>query len=94
MPVFFQFLFKLPETLLLLTSYSRGLTKDRLRLYFDDFARIPLRCPSAPEQQRIADCLTSLDDLIAAQTQTLEALKTHKQGLMQQLFPSPEAVAV
>jgi type I restriction enzyme S subunit len=41
------------------------------------------------EQQRIADCLTSLDDLIAAQTQTLEALKTHKQGLMQQLFPSP-----
>jgi type I restriction enzyme S subunit len=50
--------------------------------------------PPVPEQQRIAECLTSLDDLIAAQTQTLEALKTHKQGLMQQLFPSPEAVAV
>jgi len=44
------------------------------------------------EQQRIADCLTRLDDLIAAQTQKLEALKTHKKGLMQQLFPSPEAV--
>jgi type I restriction enzyme S subunit len=42
------------------------------------------------EQQRIADCLTSLDDLIAAQTQKHEALKTHKKGLMQQLFPSPE----
>ena len=40
---------------------------------------------------RIADCLTSLDDLITAQTQKHEALKTHKQGLMQQLFPSPEA---
>jgi type I restriction enzyme S subunit len=40
--------------------------------------------------QRIADCLTSLDDLIAAQTQKLEALKTHKKGLMQQLFPSLE----
>lgn len=48
---------------------------------------IPLP-PTLPEQQRIADCLTSLDDLIAAQTQTLEALKTHKQGLMQQLFPN------
>jgi type I restriction enzyme S subunit len=46
-----------------------------------------------PEQQRIASCLTSLDDLIAAQTQKHEALKTHKQGLMQQLFPSPEEVA-
>jgi type I restriction enzyme S subunit len=44
------------------------------------------------EQQRIADCLTSLDDIIAAQTQKLEALKTHKKGLMQQLFPSPEEV--
>ncbi|MEI7775400.1 MAG: restriction endonuclease subunit S [Verrucomicrobiota bacterium] len=91
-PVFFQFLFKLPETLLVLTSHSRGLTKDRLRLYYDDFARIPLRCPTPAEQQRIADCLTSLDDLIAAQTQKHEALKTHKQGLMQQLFPSPEEV--
>ena len=39
---------------------------------------------------RIADCLTSLDDLITAQTQKHEALKTHKQGLMQQLFPAPE----
>jgi type I restriction enzyme S subunit len=48
---------------------------------------------SQAEQHRIADCLSSLDDLIAAQTQTLEALKTHKQGLMQQLFPSPESAA-
>jgi type I restriction enzyme S subunit len=48
--------------------------------------------PTLPEQQRIADCLTSLDDLIAAQTQKLEALKTHKKGLMQQLFPSPEEI--
>jgi type I restriction enzyme S subunit len=48
--------------------------------------------PSPAEQQRIADCLTSLDDLIAAQTQKHEALKTHKKGLMQQLFPSPEEV--
>ena len=38
----------------------------------------------------IADCLTSLDDLIAAQIQKFDALKTHKKGLMQQLSPSPE----
>ena len=37
---------------------------------------------------------TRLDDLIAAQIQTLAALKTHQQGLMQQLFPSPDAVEV
>jgi type I restriction enzyme S subunit len=90
-PDFFQYLFKLPATLLLLTAYSRGLTKDRLRLYYDDFARIPLNCPARSEQQRICRLLSSLDDLITAETQKLEALKTHKRGLMQQLFPSPEA---
>jgi type I restriction enzyme S subunit len=47
---------------------------------------------SLPEQQRIADCLTSLDDLIAAHAQKIGALKTHKKGMMQQLFPSPEEV--
>lgn len=44
--------------------------------------------PLPDEQQKIADCLASLDDLITAQTQKLSALKTHKKGLMQQLFPS------
>lgn len=39
------------------------------------------------EQKKIADCLSSLDELIAAQTEKLELLKQHKKGLMQQLFP-------
>lgn len=41
------------------------------------------------EQQRIADCLSSVDDLIAVQSEKLESLRTHKCGLMQQLFPNP-----
>ena len=41
------------------------------------------------EQQKIADCLFELDDLIASETKQLEALKDHKKGLMQQLFPQP-----
>ena len=49
--------------------------------------------PTLAEQHRIASCLSSLDTLITAETQKLEALKTHKKGLMQQLFPAPEAVA-
>jgi type I restriction enzyme, S subunit len=47
--------------------------------------------PQFAEQQRIADCLSSLDTQIAAESDQLAALKTHKQGLMQQLFPTPEA---
>lgn len=49
--------------------------------------------PSPDEQQRIATCLSSLDALITAETQKHEALKTHKKGLMQQLFPSAGEVA-
>ena len=48
--------------------------------------------PGLAEQKRIADCLTSLDNLIAAANQELEALKTHKKGLRQQLFPSAKTV--
>lgn len=88
---FFAYLFKLSQSLELLTAYSHGLTKDRLRLYFDDFARIPLCVPGYEEQQRIADCLSSLDTQIAAESNQLVALKAHKQGLMQQLFPAPVA---
>lgn len=49
-----------------------------------------IKRPGIPEQQRIATCLSNLDSLITAETQKLETLKTHKKGLMQQLFPSPE----
>ena len=51
---------------------------------------LPPVAVSRPEQQKIADCLGSLDDLIAAEGRKLEALRQHKQGLMQQLFPSLE----
>lgn len=58
-------------------------------------AKLRVQLPKdTPEQQRIADCLTSLDDLITAEAEKLEALKTHKKGLMQQLFPSPEEAEV
>ena len=56
------------------------------------FKDLRIAIPALPEQQRIADCLTSLDDLLTAATQELETLKAHKKGLMQQIFPSAEAV--
>jgi len=49
---------------------------------------LPIAVPSSLEQQKIADCLTSLDDLIAAQSQKVESLKAYKKGLMQNLFPA------
>ena len=47
---------------------------------------VPL--PEIEEQQRIADCLSSLDDLISAVADKIETLEEYKKGLMQQLFPA------
>lgn len=59
----------------------------RTRLYFSKLREWKTVLPTLAEQQKIADCLTSLDEVIAAQGRKVEALKTHKRGLMQQLFP-------
>lgn len=56
-------------------------------LYFAELEPLPIHRPSLPEQQKIAECLSSVDELMAAQARKVDALKTHKKGLMQQLFP-------
>jgi type I restriction enzyme, S subunit len=52
------------------------------------YLNLQIRVPTLEEQQTIADCLSSLDELITAQTQKIDTLKAHKKGLMQQLFPA------
>lgn len=51
------------------------------------FFSLSVLSPSIDEQQKIASCLSALDDIIVTETNKLEALKAHKKGLMQQLFP-------
>ena len=61
-----------------------------IRIYGPDLRGVSIKYPEDKcEQQRVAACLASLDNLVAAQAQKLAALKTHKRGLMQQLFPVP-----
>ena len=58
------------------------------RIQVETFLDFPIFLPRMREQQKIAACLTALDDLISAATERLDALKRHKQGLMQQFFPT------
>lgn len=67
-----------------------GARHDRMSISTADFMNLPIPIPEHPEQDRIVTCLSRIDDIIAAQTNKHEALKTHKQGLMQQLFPFAE----
>lgn len=65
---------------------STGSTRKRIGL--DELRNIDLVMPkSLAEQQKIASCLSSLDELITAQAEKIEQLKLHKKGLMQGLFP-------
>jgi len=73
---------------------NTGARHDRMSISSDGFMNMPLTYPvSKKEQQKIADCLSNLDHFITAQAEKIEALKAHKKGLMQGLFPSIEEVA-
>ena len=66
-------------------AVSKGSTFQEISL--EALRNVLIYGPDFPEQQRVADCFTSLDDLIAAETRKLDMLKVHKTGLTQQLFP-------
>ncbi len=76
-----------PQMQKLIDYHSTGSTAKGIKSSV--FVTLNFRHPKVEEQQRIAECISGLDALITAETQKLEALKTHKRGLMQQLFPSP-----
>ncbi len=79
-------------TMLDLSPFVTGAAPPKLTL--GKLKGIPIPLPPKPaEQQKIAECLSWVDELMAAQARKVDALKTHKKGLMQQLFPSPEEVA-
>lgn len=70
---------------------NSGARFDRMNITTEVFFNMPLLLPSdLSEQQKIAECLTALDETINAAQQRLSALKAHKKGLMQKLFPKPD----
>ncbi|RID89795.1 restriction endonuclease subunit S [Gemmobacter lutimaris] len=85
-PQFFNYWFQTSRMLHKLRSYSHGLTMDRLRLYPDDFAKIPLHLPSRAEQDRIAAFFEDIDAKLAALREKADGLRQFKAGLMQRLF--------
>jgi type I restriction enzyme S subunit len=62
-----------------------------VHLYPHQLNKLTLTIPKPDEQQKIAACLSSVDALLAAEREKLEALRAHKKGLMQQLFPAEGA---
>ena len=67
---------------------NEGARAGRFNISIQQFLSTFAWRPEPSEQQKIADCLSSIDELIATQTQKLDDLKAHKKGLMQHLFPT------
>ena len=89
---YFKHFFKSERFIQQLNKNLEGL-RDGKMVSYKQFSELFLPVPSKPEQQKIADCLSSLDDLINAQVKKCDALKLHKKGLMQGLFPSSNEAA-
>lgn len=58
----------------------------RTRLYFKVLKEFKFNVPSLPEQQKIADFLSTIDTVIEKQKATVEAWEERKKGVMQKLF--------
>jgi type I restriction enzyme S subunit len=58
------------------------------KLNTDELEAFELAFPRPAEQRRIAACLSSLNEMLAAQSQKVKGLRVQKKGLLQQLFPS------
>ena len=85
-PGFSRYLFHSPIYRKSVSAIAQGST--RYNLSKKAFLKLRVPVPSTPEeQQKIASCLSSLDELIAAHKDKLDALKDHKKGLLQNLFP-------
>ncbi|WP_419600756.1 restriction endonuclease subunit S [Thiolapillus sp.] len=87
-----NFLFQLIHTDTLINKVlSRCTGSNYPAINSSDLSKIQVVVPRTDEQQKIAHCLSSLDEVIGLESHKLDALKNLKKGLMQQLFPQEVA---
>jgi type I restriction enzyme, S subunit len=75
----------------LLWAYSYGITDDRLRLYYQDFAAIRVRIPDPRRQEGVARALSSLDSAIATVEKLIAVQQQEKRALMRRHFAPTHA---
>lgn len=84
-PVFASYMFKTPRVRYLLWAYSYGMTDDRLRLYYSDFAKIPVSLPNIKMQRAAGVCLAAWDAAIGVTERLLANSRKQKRALIENL---------
>ncbi|ANQ40092.1 hypothetical protein BAR24_00595 [Gluconobacter oxydans] len=84
---FFKHLFKSDFFISSIVGLLNNNLRDGKSISYNQAKTLNLLVPGMDEQRAVADCINSVNELIAAESEKLEALKDQKRGLMQQLFP-------
>ncbi len=84
-PIFASYWFKSARMIYLFWAYSYGLTEDRLRLYYKDFAAIPAEPPPLDQQRRIGLALSECDKAIATTQALISSKRQAKNALIRRL---------
>lgn len=83
---YFSYLFRTAAYMAEVDGYSRGIVKDRNRLYWEDFKRMPSCYPMAEEQTGIADYLDAnallVRKFIRNRRRLIEVLNERKQAII------------
>lgn len=87
-PVYASYLLESARFRYLLWAYSHGITDDRLRLYYDDFARIPVSLPAVSVQEKIGKILATWDKAINAAQHLLATSRQQKRAIAKRVFNS------
>ena len=86
--LYYKYFFKTWRYIQSLNRNLEGI-RDGKMISYSQFSSVKVPYPrSFKEQQKIADCLSSIDELIDAENRKLKALEKYKKGLMQKLFPA------
>ena len=86
--LYYKYFFKTWKYIQSLNRNLEGI-RDGKMISYSQFSSVKVPYPrSFKEQERIADCLSSIDELIDAESRKLKALEKYKKGLMQKLFPA------
>lgn len=86
--LYYKYYFKTWKYIQSLNRNLEGI-RDGKMISYSQFSSIKIPYPCLfKEQQKIADCLSSIDELIDAESRKLKALEKYKKGLMQKLFPA------
>lgn len=85
-PQFAHVMLRSQPVMKLLHGYSQGIVDDRLRLYPDAFAQIPVLLPPFQEQKRIIEVLRSVDDAMAANRAALDQASRSRGAILHAAF--------